>query len=91
MSAIMIKEQLINEINLMPLNKLSEVFNFLHSYRLGVESSSSDVAESWESEINDRLSAVKSGELKGVDYDTAMQSLNKEFPNYEKHEITRKF
>lgn len=78
MPATMIKEKLMDEINLIPSKKLPEVFNFLHSYRLGVElSGKDDLSHSWDLEIHDRLSAVKSGALTGIDYDVAMQTLNK--------------
>ncbi len=78
MSITINKEQLIKEINLIPYNKLSEVFNFLHSYRLGVEKTNTDITSSWDKEINDRLSAIKSGELSGLNYDLAMKNLNNE-------------
>jgi propanediol dehydratase small subunit len=37
MSVAMIKHQLINEINLIPDEKILEVYNFIHYFRLGTQ------------------------------------------------------
>lgn len=37
MSSVLIKTQLIDEINLIPDRKLSEIYNFFRYFRLGVE------------------------------------------------------
>ncbi len=37
MSSVMIRTQLIDEINLIPDRKLSEIYNFIRYFRLGVE------------------------------------------------------
>jgi hypothetical protein len=37
MSSVMIRTQLIDEINLIPDRKLSEIYNFIRYFRLGIE------------------------------------------------------
>ena len=73
-----VKQNIINEIELIPYEKLSELFNFVHSYRLGTNFKSKDFSESWDLEIKDRLSAIDSGILEGIDYETAMKNITNE-------------
>ena len=39
MTALMIKDKVIQEINLIPEDKLADVYNFIHYFRLGLETS----------------------------------------------------
>ena len=39
MTALMIKDKVIQEINLIPEDKLADLYNFIHYFRLGLETS----------------------------------------------------
>ncbi|OQY30711.1 MAG: hypothetical protein B6I38_06955 [Anaerolineaceae bacterium 4572_5.1] len=46
MTATILKDKVIREINLLPEEKLLEVYNFIHYFRIGAESEKSKIAES---------------------------------------------
>ena len=57
MTSLTLKDKLINEISLIPDEKLVELYNFIHYFRLGVERNSKDLlsyAGTWK-DIDDEV------------------------------------
>ncbi len=71
-------EDLATELIRLPKRERLEIVRFLlflDNRSLGLD----DIDSAWEKEITDRVHAVDEGTAKGIDYDKAMQKIEKRF------------